>query len=423
MRPYAPCWTTLAGAMSERRHEELKRSLASVRELVKYAMDEIKKTDIRWSAPGGRPEWPPLRELDRNLYSFREAVIRDGDREYILELLTFDYWLTSKGVRERCGELFTVGLNGYRWNYHIANRVGGDLQELLRDRFFLNVEGFILGVEPTEAFPYAREIIKHQERLLSDAMHRDQPGDYEQLHKGFQARLQAFRLHWRADAWQPSEASELLRQLEQEYRIALMGLGGRALILARSNTIGDVNPYLDVGRGVHVHLGPIADDLAVSLVDDDNSPFSIWQEWETEGAEPYQVVVISMERYPLTFFSLRLLELSSDKMPSFDLRGRAQRALDWFIGNSETVEAYVRDEPDLTLEQRREFATEALRSAVRGDEVAEDFDIIGRELSANRVSAFKSDVYSAAFSGNSVEHWFKRSGAFLQPVNRCCRRS
>ena len=43
-------------AMSERRHEELKRSLASVRELVKYAMDEIKKTDIRWSAPGGRSQ-------------------------------------------------------------------------------------------------------------------------------------------------------------------------------------------------------------------------------------------------------------------------------------------------------------------------------------------------------------------------------
>ena len=39
-------------SMSERRHEELRRSLDSVRELVKYAMDEIKTTGIPWSAPG-----------------------------------------------------------------------------------------------------------------------------------------------------------------------------------------------------------------------------------------------------------------------------------------------------------------------------------------------------------------------------------
>ena len=145
-------------AMSERRHEELRHSLDSIWELVKYAMDEIKTTDIQWSAPGGQPEWPPLRELSRNLYSFREDVIREGDREYIFELLRFDYMLTADGMRERCGELFTVGLNGYRWNYQIANRIGGgEFREMLRDRFSLNAEGVILGAEPLEIFPTVRE--------------------------------------------------------------------------------------------------------------------------------------------------------------------------------------------------------------------------------------------------------------------------
>ena len=362
---------------------------------------------------GSQPEWPPLRELDRNLYSFREAVIREGDRDYIFELLRFDHWLSSEGMRERCGELFTVGLNGYRSNYQISNQIGGDFRELLRDRFSLNADTFILGVEPAEAFPYAREMVTHQEQLLSDAMLSDRPDDYAQLHKGFHAKLRAIRLHWRADDWPPSEASQLCQQLEQAYRIALMGLGGRALLLAQSNRIKYVNRYLEVGRRAYAQLGSMADDLAVALVYDDYSQFSIWQEWETEGAEPYQVTEISHERYPFLFFTLRLMELSSDDMPTFDLHGRAQRALDWFIENSGSVGGYVRDEPDLTLEQRREFATEALRSAVRGDEVAEDFDIIGRELSANRVSAFKSGVYSAAFSGNSVEHWFKRADALL----------
>ena len=401
-------------AMSERRHEELRRSLDSVRELVKYAMDELTPESNQWGAPGSQPEWPPLRELSRNLYSFREDVIREGDREYILELLRFDYLLTSEGMRERCGELFTVGLNGYRWNYQIANRIGsGEFREVLRDRFSLNADGFILGVDPVEAFPYVREMVRHQERLLSDAMHSDQPSDYDQLHRGFQAWLQSIQLHWGTDYWQRSEASKLYQRLEQQYRIALMGLAGRVLLLAQANRLADVNPYLDVGRLVYAHLGPLADDLAPALLYDDSPGFSLWQEWETEGALPYQTIGMSPERYPLMFFMLRLIELSSDTKPTLDLHGRAQRALEWFINNWESVGAYVRAELDPPLEQRREFATEALRSAVHRDEVAEDYKVIERGLSETRVSDLKSDVYAAAFSGNSVERLFKRAGVFL----------
>ena len=400
-------------AISERRHEELRRSLDSVRELVMYAMDEIKTTDIQWSAPGSQPEWPPLRELNRNLYSFREDVIREGDREYILELLRFDYLLAAEGVRERCGELFTVGLDGHRWNYQIANRFGGEFREMLRDRFSLNAEGLILGAEVVDIFPYARELVRQQERLLSDAMHSNLPNDYSQLHREFEVRLQAIRLHWEVDNWPPSEASELYPRLEQEYRIALMGLGGRALLLAQTNRLRDVNPYLDVGRLVYDDLEQLADDLAPALLDDDSPGVSLWQEWEMEGALPYQTRGISTEQYPLLFFTLRLMELSSDTMPAFDLHGRAQRALDWFMNNSESVAVYVRAELDPALEQQREFATEALQSAVQRDGVAEDYEIIGRELSETRVSALKSEVHTAAFSGNSVERLFKRAGTLL----------
>ena len=401
-------------AMSERRQEELRRSLDSIRELVKYAMDEIKAKDIQWDAPGSQPGWPPLRELSRNLYSFREDVIREGDREYILELLRFDYMLTIEGVNERCGELFTVGLNGYRWNYRIANRIGGgEFREMLRDASSRNADSLIFGAELVEAFPYARQIVRHQERLLSDAMHSNQPTDYDELYRGFQAWLQFMRFHWRIDNGAPSEASELYQQLQQEYHIALMGLGGRAVLLAQSKRVADANPYLDVARRAYARLVPMADDLASALVHDNFSRFSMWEEWDTEGAEPYQVVAIAPDQYPLMFFSLRLMELSSNAMPILDLHGRAQRALDWFINNSESVGAYVRAGLDPTSEQRREFATEALRSAVHRDEVAEDYEIIGRELSATRVSAFKSEVYEAACSENSVERVFQRASVSL----------
>ena len=304
-------------AMSERRQQEFRRSLHSIEELVKYAMDQIGRTAIKWSAPGGQPEWPPLRELSRNLYSFREEVIRGGDRDYILDLLGFDYRLTTQGIREDCGELFTVGLNGYRWNYHIANRLGGgEFREMLRDRFFLNADSHMfhasrVHASPGEVFPYAMEMMRQQERLLSEAMHNDQSNDYGQLHRGFEASLHA--THWGTNNWPPSEGSELYQQLEREYRIALMGIGGRAVLLAQSKKVADANPYLDVGRRAYAHLGPMADDLAHSLSYGDSPGFSLWQEWETEGALPYQTIGISAERYPMSFFALRLMELSSER--------------------------------------------------------------------------------------------------------------
>ena len=398
-------------AMSERRHAELTQSLDSVMELVKYAMGEIRAAGIRWNAPGSQPEWPPLRELSNNLYAFREDVIRAGDRGYTLELLRFDYMLTTEGMRERCGELFTVGLSGYRWNYQVANRIGGgEFREMLRDRFSLNAAGFMIGTDLVEVFPYAREMVRQQEGLLSDAMHGGLDNDYVKLHQEFEARLHAMRLQWNIGNWPPSESSNLYLRLEKEYRIALMGLGGRALMLAQTNRLDAVNPFLDVGRIACANLGQLADDLALALSHDDSPKFSLWEQWEMEGATPYQSTSVLVERYPLLFFALRLMELSSDTVPNLDLHGRAQWALVWFTNNSESVQAYVRAEPEPTLEQRRELAAEALRSAVRRDEVTEDYEIIGRELSEIRISTFKSDVYSGASSENSVERLFERAG-------------
>ena len=317
-------------------------------------------------------------------------------------------------MRERCGELFTVGLEGYRWNYQVAIRIGdGEFRKMLRDQFSIDAATLILGAGPRDVLSYARELVRQQERLLSDAMHSDQPSDFDQLHRAFQAQLEAMRFRWEADSRPGSEASESYQQLLQEYRIALMGLGGRALVLGQANRLADVNPYLDVGRSVYTQLGPLADDVAPTLLYDDSARSSLWQEWEMEGAMPYRPTGVLVERYPLLFFALRLMELSSGTVPNLDLHGRAQRALDWFTNNSESVQAYVRAEPEPTLERRRELALEALRSAVRRDEIVEDYEVIGRDLSETRFSALKSDIHAAAFSGNSVERLFERVGAFL----------
>ena len=395
-------------AMSERRQADFKQSLDSIIELIKYAMQQIEKNNIQWSPPGSQAAWPPLRELARSLYSFREDVIREGDRDYIFNLLSFDYRLIALGRDTRCGELFTVGLFGYRWNYQIANRIGGgEFREYLRDRFSLNANAFITGLEPVQALTFVKEMIRLQEYLLSDALHIDRANDFDQLHKGFQARLEMMLLDWEGGGRHSSEFSKPHKQLEQEYRIVLMGLGGRAISLAETSRIKDADPYLNVGRRACAKVRQMADDLAVALLYDSQPGLSLWEEWEMEGAEAYQTIGISSEQYPLLFFAVQCLERTSDSPPAFNLHGRAEHVLRWFMDNVERVKAYVRLEPDQTWEKRRELVEEALRLAVRRDEIAEDYDIIERELSQPRVSAFISDVYAGAFSVNSVERLFQ----------------
>ena len=90
-------------AIAERRQGEFERSLESIKGLITSAMEEINHSGIDWSPPGASPEWPPLRELTRNFFSFRERVIHEGDRNYVFELSHLDYWLATTGIRKRCG--------------------------------------------------------------------------------------------------------------------------------------------------------------------------------------------------------------------------------------------------------------------------------------------------------------------------------
>ena len=396
-------------AMSEHGLREFTRSLGSIKDLISYAMDEIERNGDGWSLPGKQAEWPPMREFFRNMYSFREDVISGGKREYVFELLGLDYWLLSTGARRGCGELFTAGLESYRNNCQIANRLAdAETKGILLERVWLNSPWTIARGEPREAFPYAVELLRHQEQMLSDALNLDQPEDYEAIHKGFKTFLRLSR--WDLGRRYGDSFSNAFEQL---HRVVLMGVAGRAIILAEECRIGDPTRYLAVPREIFRGVVPLADDIAQALQLEDRSQASQWSEWEWEGAEPGVVQMLSPERYPLTFFAIRLMELSSDTMPALDLHGTANQVLNWFESNADRLLPFVADQPGTSRQQLREWAAGALKAAVRTDETAEENRIIISKLSLERIAKFKSDVYAAAFELDSIEGLFRRYDAFL----------
>ena len=408
-------------AMDERRRREFTDALKSIEELVAHAMDEIEQVmdeidpeGDTWSPPGAQPQWPPLRELGRNLYSFREDVIRRGIRDYASDLLSLDYWLRRRAVQHRCGELFTVAVASDRWNCEIAGRVGTpELSEMFRDRSWLVTDMTLSALSAEEAFPYAQHLVMHHERLLSDAMHADRRADYEALVRGFDNFLRVTSLGWRAEDWPRGEAARLHEQLVQHYRIALMELAGRAIILASEGRIAGAGPYLEAARDKYAHPQQLADNLAEALTHEDRRSLFLGSDWEGEGAQPLETRSVDPDRYFLTFFSVRLLELAKGPIPDLDLRGSAKQVREWFTANAEDLERHLRADPDTSKQRRLEIAMGALRDAVRRDEIAEDENIIRRELSDERIAAFTAGVYASAFMPNTIERLFADAAAFL----------
>ena len=405
-------------AMIERRERDFVRILDSIKDLIAYAMEEISATDFGWRAPGTQPQWPPIRELNSNLNSFREDVIHGRDRDFISHLLFFDYWILRESIRQRCGELFTVALANDRNNYEIASRMdNGDLLEMFRGRILLNARFHLSGAISEEEYAYFRQLVTHQERLLSRAMQVDSPNEYQRLHEGFEEFIRETKVNMELGhgyEHQPTVRKQISR-LEQDYRIALMGLGGRAALLAKSGFIADPTPYLDVVRGKHSRVENLADDIAraLTIANDDSKGFTLWDDWEMEQAVSDEAFVLYPERYPLTWFAVRLIELSTEPQQGLNLHGKANQIKDWFEKNSEGLEASIQDAPEQSVNERREFAIAALKAAEHMDEVAEDYAIIGRDLSLGRVSAYRSTAYDTAAATDYVGKLFERAGALL----------
>ena len=406
-------------AMDERRPWEFARSLNSIRELIEHAMEEIEEAGIRWDAPA-LSGWPPLSEVRSNLDSFREEVIRRGDRGAVSELLSFDHWAVTNGTSRGCGDLLRVGLDGYDSNYRIAVRSGNsEVLESFFDQIWDWPYPTFSHAHPRDVFPYIREeMMLSQEHLLNDAMKADRTTDYEQMHERFEVFLRALARYWKSNRSRWPETEELYEQLAEHYRIALIGLGGRALLLADAGRINDPSVYIDVVRGAHPNLGRLADDVAKAVTGISSWHKTLWMEWEREGVEIGEVHRPTPHQYPLTWFTFRLMELSAEPNQTLDLRGCARLTLRWFEKNSVALAAHLRDVPAFSIEKRLEYATAALRAAAckeHDEEVAADYEIIGSDLNRERVSAFEADVrHGATKALTSIERLFECAGASLK---------
>ena len=356
-------------AIDERRQRDFTGALDSIELLVARAMNEIESEGLEWDVPGSQPAWPPLAELGRNLYPFREEVVRLGNREHANALASFDLRLLGTGAEHHCGELFTVGLRGYAWNYAIASRVGNqEFRDLFRQRAWLYLRD-VFPAESAAELPYLQDVARHQRRLLFHAMEGGHIDDFKSLLGDFAAMMTSVRQRAERNAPFDQGFPDWVEQAEQDGRVALIELGGVAMRPAEAGGVDDPQPYLDVVRGEYPGLELLAGDV-VRAVDVYNSDPFFWMDLLDSPSVAIGWTAGSPTNYALRFFSVRLLELASAAMPALNLEGKAWMVLGWFEGNVGQFEQRVRGVGDIDLQRRRELALGALRDAVRRDEEA-----------------------------------------------------
>jgi len=342
-------------AMRDQSRQRVAEATDEIETIIERAMDMIEADgDIRWSPPGSRPSWPPLNTLHDRTLTFRERVHAGASRDDIFVLRGMDYWAMSRGVRRGCGELFTVGLDGYYWGYRAAVSAGDrELIELVVDSVWTSMRGASIDqvhaedssvTSPDELWPYVRQLVRQMERLMSMAMLHERPDHFRQFREGFAGVLRHLRFTWEADVYPPTPATARFEDTQRAYRVSCLGLGGRALILAREGRLADPSPYLDVVRDMYPSARGLDLDLKYALDSRYEDDF-LWDSWESEGAGDLEFRSIDTARYPLSFFTFRLLELAQDSEPVVSLGSQASQAKQWFDRNVDWVESLLPEEP------------------------------------------------------------------------------
>ena len=238
--------------------------------------------------------------------------------------------------------------------------------------------------------------------------------DFDSPNQGFGDYFRFVRWQWGLDADPAPEPAGLYETLERNYQIVLMGLAARAATLEETGRITDTSPFALAARRIYSNTTRLGDDLAYAFQSNERMGFSQWTEWDwQDSGKEMGLISVSPEKYPFTFFAIRMMEIITDPRHTINLHGESQRTLDWFVSNSERLERHVVAGPEITMERRGELVIEMLEASVINDSIQEDLDIIGWNLSEERVSDFTSEVYASEAGTNSVERLFEQDRAFL----------
>lgn len=423
----------LRRAMTESRLTDYRNGFEGLRQYVESARDEFQREGIGFGPPGARPWWQPLSGIHDKILWLKEDVLRrTAWSPYTYELTRFDYWLANRGLRWRCGELYGVGVSGWRTSYEIAARLDDpELRRLIIERTWRLLADAVVylihreddegenrrpieeQLDPSNSadLEYLYFLVTELERQLGLSLMLDRPHDFAEFHRGFGDFVRQLSLSTREFEELEGAARSAVERIRQLRRIALLGLSGRAVLLERAGRLRDAQPFLEVMRDEYQRLSDLVRDFVLVLDDPVGDRFS-WSDWESEGRRPLETYSVDASKYPTIGFLIRALEFAADQELMLPMQGNAERARDLVNRLVQDAESAVQIEDRTLLETARERLDKALAEAGQADARAEQDAIIAASLDQDRVGTFVADFLAGRYGRAVLEPIFRAFGAY-----------
>ena len=419
----------LRRSMRDSRLTDYSQGFEDLRGYVESAVDQVAKTEMAFGPPGAEPWWQPLSGIRDKLVWLKDDVFRaTGWSPYAYELGSYDYWQISRGLQWRCGELYGMGLAGWRTSYHAAVRSDDpELTRMMIERTWRLISSAIQAVgfqeddvvgsaarplDPTseDDLRYLYFLVSELDRQLAQAMLVDRVHDYVEFNRGFDDLLRQLSLSIEGPRAHGETTRLVLDRLRQARRISLLGLSGRAAELARDGRIADPQPYINVVREQYSRPGDLAADIVVALDMTYERLFS-WGDWESEGQRPFEAYSVDIERYPLLGFFILSLEFAAAQDIALPLEGQAARIRGRLENLVPQAMRLAQVEP-AAIDEVAQRLDQLLDESGQADARREEEEVMAADLDTDRVDAFLADFLWGRYRASTIEPIFRARRAF-----------
>ena len=391
-------------------------ALERIKRLISNSADQIAGSALGFQPPGIPPHgyWFPLDAVnDRTPELWRASFERLG-LDFVREMLSLQYFLLAEGIERRSGELLEAGLRSGLAAYWAAAQVdrheGYALHEWVGiDSMWYSLSGPDSHHRDPVTLQFAARLVEHLQEYGNMLLVADDAGSFRQMLEEFGQRFEAWDRKLQFEDYADDVELVGIRASHDYAVLALLALGGHAMLLGARDSIVALDQYWD----------PILKMIGTSLPIDRLVPAASvgthglhqeWMRWEIPAnrVNGVRTGFVQPDRYPMLALLAQLLASeSTEPLPS--LGGYAQQFIATWTAHQDLLLGVAGIAPDDRTDAIDRFS--ARLATAKAAEEREDEDLhLSAPLDQERVSRFLENLRLWRRNDRVVEMCFEQVG-------------
>ena len=402
-------------AIASQQGSRFDEAIDRLHDLIVASADQIEASGVSYQTPSRevRHLWYPLDAVSQRLNSLWQTAYRRDDTTFMGAMLSFQYRLLAAAANRRSGELLEIGLQSSVTAY-LAAEPQHRATWRLAWREWANIESAVwwrLTDDATRkplpgASPFLERIVEHLQSYGNLILLNDDVLSFNRMLDGFRDVIERLGESRRYLLYGPEGDQPVDFDIHHYLMLALLALGGRAILLKEAEQIEDAKPYLEsLDRFVKEHARP--ERFTAAVFERERDVQGQWSWWEMPSeTDPEQLALFIMpERYPIVGLLYWLqTDPSSEPLPSF--HGYAQRFIDMWTSHGDAI----LDTAGIAVDERGDASGQLiahLRTSIDAEQREREDRAIVAKIDLQRVKEFVDNLRTKRREDRLLEHVFE----------------